>query len=283
MHRFSKGKMQNPVFGAAFLAVFACYPIHQQAQAATVSITGGSSVAVPLGTSVSDNNVVNFAPSGVTVPGGGTYYGLQCGNPCGNWVTGATVTTNLSSFSVNWYFVGSESGNVNTLSSPTGTLILTEGNQNNNLGSNPPSTLYANVLTPISTSNGTSFSFKLTDTTRAARGPLQTCSPKTGSTSAFMVAYVVPKMVGGKVVGWDTSSPATDWFAVGYNDPGSTDRDFDDLMAVAHVAPVPLPGALPLFATGLGALGFLGWRRKKRAAALTACLRHQIQFRKGPP
>ena len=32
----------------------------------------------------------------------------------------------------------------------------------------------------------------------------------------------------------------------------------------------PLPGALPLFATGLGALGLLGWRRKKKAAALAA-------------
>ena len=30
---------------------------------------------------------------------------------------------------------------------------------------------------------------------------------------------------------------------------------------------VPLPGALPLFATGLGALGLLGWRRKRKAAA----------------
>jgi len=28
----------------------------------------------------------------------------------------------------------------------------------------------------------------------------------------------------------------------------------------------PLPGALPLFATGLGALGVLGWRRKKKTA-----------------
>jgi hypothetical protein len=34
--------------------------------------------------------------------------------------------------------------------------------------------------------------------------------------------------------------------------------------------PVPLPAALPLFATGLGALGLLGWRRKRKAAALTA-------------
>jgi hypothetical protein len=33
---------------------------------------------------------------------------------------------------------------------------------------------------------------------------------------------------------------------------------------------VPLPAALPLFATGLGALGLFGWRRKKKAAALAA-------------
>ena len=30
----------------------------------------------------------------------------------------------------------------------------------------------------------------------------------------------------------------------------------------------PLPAALPLFAGGLGALGLLGWRRKRKAAAL---------------
>ena len=29
----------------------------------------------------------------------------------------------------------------------------------------------------------------------------------------------------------------------------------------------PLPAALPLFATGLGALGLLGWRRKRKTAA----------------
>jgi hypothetical protein len=39
----------------------------------------------------------------------------------------------------------------------------------------------------------------------------------------------------------------------------------------SQIAATPLPAALPLFATGLGALGLLGWRRKrKNAAALAA-------------
>jgi len=36
------------------------------------------------------------------------------------------------------------------------------------------------------------------------------------------------------------------------------------------IATTPLPAALPLFASGLGAFGLLGWRRKKKAAALAA-------------
>jgi hypothetical protein len=32
----------------------------------------------------------------------------------------------------------------------------------------------------------------------------------------------------------------------------------------------PLPAALPLFASGLGGLGYLSWRRRKRRAASTA-------------
>ena len=37
------------------------------------------------------------------------------------------------------------------------------------------------------------------------------------------------------------------------------------IINAATVSTVPLPAALPLFATGLGALGLLGWRRKKKA------------------
>jgi hypothetical protein len=34
-----------------------------------------------------------------------------------------------------------------------------------------------------------------------------------------------------------------------------------------NVGQTPLPAAFPLFATGLGALGLLGWRRKRKAIA----------------
>jgi hypothetical protein len=42
------------------------------------------------------------------------------------------------------------------------------------------------------------------------------------------------------------------------------------IIGESAVAATPLPGALPLFAAGLGTLGLLGWRRKKKAARLAA-------------
>jgi PEP-CTERM motif len=38
----------------------------------------------------------------------------------------------------------------------------------------------------------------------------------------------------------------------------------------ADITPTPLPAALPLFASGLGALGLFGWRRKRKNAAAIA-------------
>jgi lambda repressor-like predicted transcriptional regulator len=58
--------------------------------------------------------------------------------------------------------------------------------------------------------------------------------------------------------------------------PTSLDAAFDQLASTesqiaAGFATTPVPAALPLFATGLGAMGLLGWRRKrKNTAAITA-------------
>ena len=50
---------------------------------------------------------------------------------------------------------------------------------------------------------------------------------------------------------------------------GQTSSAIYDNLSVT-VNPTPLPAAISLFASGLSALGLLGWRRKKKAAALPA-------------
>jgi hypothetical protein len=50
---------------------------------------------------------------------------------------------------------------------------------------------------------------------------------------------------------------------VGFDDP----EVIGEWAVTLNVETTPLPAALPLFASGLGALGLLGWRRKRKAAA----------------
>jgi hypothetical protein len=56
-----------------------------------------------------------------------------------------------------------------------------------------------------------------------------------------------------------------DWLRIGTDIVGgATPPTFNAAFSLAGVE-TPLPGALPLFATGLAALGLLSWRRKRRA------------------
>lgn len=49
---------------------------------------------------------------------------------------------------------------------------------------------------------------------------------------------------------------------------GHQDGDYDDMIVkVTFANATPVPGALPLFASGLGAMGVFGWRKKRKLAA----------------
>jgi hypothetical protein len=63
----------------------------------------------------------------------------------------------------------------------------------------------------------------------------------------------------------NSTAPAPDNTFVSF---GTAVSDGVAITALFHdVSDTPLPAALPLFATGLGALGLLGWRRKRKAVA----------------
>lgn len=51
---------------------------------------------------------------------------------------------------------------------------------------------------------------------------------------------------------------------------GSWDFAIDSIALNRSLQPVPLPAALPMFASGVGALAFLSWRKKKKATASDA-------------
>lgn len=88
--------------------------------------------------------------------------------------------------------------------------------------------------------------------------------------------------------GRNGNSENPDWFIVGLPNPagsGSFDADvlfgflpsnsiqyavlYGDRTGGGNAGGTPLPAALPLFASGMGGLGFLSWRRKKRKAVAT--------------
>jgi hypothetical protein len=58
--------------------------------------------------------------------------------------------------------------------------------------------------------------------------------------------------------------------------PFSLDAAFGDAASIESqiadaTATTPLPATLPLFATGIGGLGLLGWRRKRKTQAVAQC------------
>ncbi len=61
-------------------------------------------------------------------------------------------------------------------------------------------------------------------------------------------------------------NPGVTWLSTPNGETGTVDA----YNPPTFVAATPIPAALPLFASGLGAMGLFGWRKKRKAAATIA-------------
>jgi hypothetical protein len=103
-------------------------------------------------------------------------------------------------------------------------------------------------------------------------GPRISTSINTGSislnqTDFFLtdVVYTISLLAGAHVQAGGSISAIADPVLTPV-DPGFTIVFSDGILNEFPPSETPLPAALPLFATGLGGLGLLGWRRKRSAA-----------------
>jgi hypothetical protein len=154
----------------------------------------------------------------------------------GDWIVDVSFTDNLGGTN-DLYFVGIKLPNTNIVNSPAnwaaaGTWVT------------PSGTIYNNTWCVT----GCSF----------PEPPLIVPGHTLGGFEALDTSLIEPTSM--------------DWFAYAtfgfYSGPGcfqcGTNPGFE-----GTVAATPLPAALPLFATGLGAMGLFGWRKRRKSRALT--------------
>ena len=87
----------------------------------------------------------------------------------------------------------------------------------------------------------------------------------TGEVSHFFIPYHTFSSSISVVAATNTAPAGT---AAAWNmDRSVADTTTNTMFAVFTPTAVPVPTALPLFASGLGVIGLLGWRRKRKKAA----------------
>jgi len=246
-------------------------------------------------------NATGVTPTGSTVfdPGAGAAVGGQA-TAGSAWVGSTASSTAVLSvsglsagqgYTIAWTYIGNESDNLNNFNVvSTGTAAIVTNsvaptgqngdNRNNNCCNsvNPApvilfgSTLYNNGANAISTPG---FTLKdLTTGGSVTNNGVAGSNPVPSSGVANLIfAYLTPDNGAHPGMLWDLTTTPTTAVIFGFNDNGFSDDNHDDWMGIAQLLPgglqtvTPIPGALPLFATGLGALGLLSWRRKRKQAA----------------
>ncbi len=208
-------------------------------------------------------------------------------------VVGGTVAANASPYIVTFEQMGlnvvaTGSGNIDltglTLSStihptltaginpPEAVVNLNSGTSDLYTGtfSGPPGGVLGPGFGP-----GTGIPGPLFEPATSATGNLVSFSLTFKSVHVFE-GYVSDASLGTSTDTWDNATftslgltPGTyEWTWASAN--GSTDADQSFTIDIVAPTTTPLPATLPLFASGLGALGLLGWRRKRKAQGAIA-------------
>lgn len=231
------------------------------AASASLSILGGSSYTLPTGSGVNGFDPAGWIAANNANINGGTsvtsFSSFAAGT--GLFVTDGTSNTPLN-VTLRFTYEGTEAGYTNVAESAfiygDNALFVNHG----------PVTLGANTYPNANIGDDVTEGFSLTTNPALVPFLFQSIS---GNTIAVN---------GGTVTGSSTPT-AIAFYRVNpnmvyafFDDSGAgPDRDFDDmvvrieLLTATSITPTPLPAALPLFASGLGAMGLLGWRRKRKA------------------
>jgi hypothetical protein len=162
---------------------------------------------------------------------------------------------------------------------PNGTLTANTGDVTTatTITSGAPDTVTAILQNNIGLTTGTNIT--LTSPTPVTLGSTFTKSFTT-TLGSFLESLTVdlvtpgPSSLGIQAAGTITQTagtgfdPTSVFYSAAYTqNAGSGNQINASFNNATTIFAVPLPAALPLFATGLGALGLLGWRRKRKALA----------------
>lgn len=227
------------------------------AQALTLSLVGGSAGSgFTYSSAGNQNNVVNSGFSNLWDDTPGTVT---------EWQVGAeAVVGGIGAFGygVEFFFAGSESGYTLTFHAGAGLPgLYTENNDNNTAsGSTVPH------LAPMGTiTNQFSSLINFAFSWPQAGPAIDLANGDNSSEPSLMLAFLTPRQAGGFGV---TTTPSL-WFAFGVDD-GGTDDNHDDFMGYARIFDVnevgnevPIPAALPLFASAIVGGGLFGSRRAR--------------------
>jgi hypothetical protein len=167
---------------------------------------------------------------------------------------------------VEWWYNGADSSNVNRFDS--GPVTVQEANENNNLAEGPRDGFWKlkGQTALVASASAAVVPFSFLDINAGPPISNGANNPPAPGVGSMMFAYVDPIFDNGVLVGWNVSTNSeSNWFAVGWDDPGSTNDNHDDLMVVGRVSPVPLPAAVWLFGSALLGIAGVGYRRNRNA------------------